>query len=287
MKYRLYRWLLKMVAVWPLGMLYVLSDMVSFILHKVVGYRTDVVRRNLAMAFPEKDAAELYRIEKDFYRHFCDIFLETVKLSGMSEKEIDRRIHIRGVENINDALTQGRSVVLMLGHFGNWEWVTALARRISPDCVIAQIYHPLRNKDFNRIIVEMRSRFGTENIPMAKTLRRLLEINGQGRQFVCGFISDQRPFTPELKHWVDFMGIDTPYVNGGEVIGRKLGAEFIYAECRPVRRGEYVIEISPLSPADDENENPYTRAFLHRLEQSIRSYPSFWLWSHNRWKRRR
>lgn len=286
-KYRLYRLLLSVVTVWPLRALYPLSDMVSFILHKVVKYRVPVVRKNLSMAFPEKSEDELKQIEDEFYRHFCDIFVETAKLSNMSERELDRRIKIEGVEHINSALAQGRSVVLLIGHYGNWEWVTALARRISPGAIMAEIYHKLHNKDFNRLMVELRSRFGTENIPMEKTVRRLLEINRNGQQFVCGFISDQRPFTPELKHWTNFLGIDTAYVNGGEVIGKKLCTEFLYVECRPVRRGHYIIDVSPLKPLEDSEENPYTRAYLARLEQGIRRDPSCWLWSHNRWKRKR
>lgn len=286
-KYHLYRFLLKSATIWPLWALYPLSDLVSFILHKVVKYRVPVVQKNLAMAFPDKSKAELKQIEDEFYGHLCDIFIETAKLSNMSEREINRRIKIEGVEHINSALAQGRSVVLLMGHFGNWEWVTALARRISPIAIMAEIYHILSDKDFNRLMIELRSRFGTENIPMQKTVRRLLEINKQGRQFVCGFISDQRPFTPELKYWTNFLGIDTAYVNGGEVIGKKLGTEFLYVECSPVRRGHYVINVSPLKPLEDSEENPYTRAYLARLEQSIRRNPSYWLWSHNRWKRKR
>lgn len=286
-KYHLYRFLLNLVTIWPLRALYPLSDLVSFVLHKVVKYRVPVVRKNLAMAFPEKSKAELKQIEDEFYGHLCDIFIEAAKLSNMSERELNRRIKIEGVEHINSALAQGRSVVLLMGHFGNWEWVTALARRISPIAIMAEIYHVLSDKDFDRLMIELRSRFGTENIPMQKTVRRLLEINQQGRQFVCGFISDQRPFTPELKYWTNFLGIDTAYVNGGEVIGKKLGTEFLYVECRPIKRGHYAIDVSPLKPLEDSEENPYTRAYLARLEQSIRQNPSYWLWSHNRWKRKR
>ena len=136
-------------------------------------------------------------------------------------------------------------------------------------------------------MLDLRSRFGTENIPMAKTVRRLMEIRRDGENFVCGFIADQRPFTPTLKHWTDFLGIDTAYVNGGEVIGTKMDADFVYAEMMPVKRGHYVLTFSPIEPLGDGEENPYTRAYLARLEESIRRSPSSWLWSHNRWKRRR
>lgn len=286
-KYRFYRLLLDGFAIWPLGALYALSDVVSFVLHRIAKYRIGVVRKNLTKAFPEKSEKELRQIERDFYRHFCDVFVETVRMSRMPEREIERRVRIEGIEHINSAVAGGRSVVLMLGHYGNWEWVTSLGREIDPRAISSEIYHKLNDKDFDRLMIELRSRFGTENIPMDKAVRRLLEINRSGRQFVCGFIADQRPFTPVLKHWTDFLGIDTAYVNGGEVIGRKLGCDFLYVECRPVKRGHYVIDISPLEPMDDSEENPYTRAYLARLEQSIRRNPSYWLWSHNRWKRKR
>ena len=120
MKYRLYCLLLKSFTIWPLAMLYPLSDAVAFILHRIAKYRINVVRKNLSMAFPDKSPAELQKIEDEFYRHFCDIFVETAKLSNMSERELDRRIRIEGVDHINSALAEGRSVVLLLGHYGNW-----------------------------------------------------------------------------------------------------------------------------------------------------------------------
>lgn len=112
----------------------------------------------------------------------------------------------------------------------------------------------------------------------------------EGKTWICGFISDQRPLTnaPVLKYWTDFLGIDTAYVNGGEVIGTKLGAEFFYTEMMPEgKRGHYVMSFSRLNPLDDGGENPFSRAFLARLEESIRQCPHAWLWSHNRWKRKR
>lgn len=287
MKYFFLRGLLKGFAHLPLKTLYLLSDIAAFILYKVVKYRIGVVRTNLALAFPDKSDEERIKIEKRFYRHLCDIFIETAKLAHISDEEIEKRLRIEGVECVNDALAEGRSVVIMLGHFGNWEWVTSAARKFRPDAISCDIYHPLRDKVFDRVILDLRSRFGTENIPMAHTVRRLLEIHREGKKFVCGFIADQRPFTPALKNWTNFLGIDTAYVNGGEVIGVKIGAEFVYGEMMTKKRGHYVLTLSKLIPIEDGKENPYSRAYLARLEESIRRSPSSWLWSHNRWKRKR
>lgn len=283
---------LKMVAVLPLGLLYGVSDFAAWLLHTVVGYRRDMVASNMAKAFPEASEEERRGWERKFYRYLCDVFVETAKLACVSEREMGRRVKIEGVEVVNDAIAAGRSVVLLLGHYGNWEWVTYAARHFHPGVVTCEIYHPLSNKVMDAVMLRLRSRFDTENIPMSRAVRRLIEIHKGGERFVCGFIADQRPFTPELKHWTTFLGLDTPYVNGGEVIGGKLGADFIYCEMLPLRRGHYRLTFSRLEPAqplpgEAPLENPYTEAYLRALEVSIRRNPPYWLWSHNRWKRHR
>lgn len=287
LKYRAIIGLLKFIALFPLRVLYLVSDIACFILHRVVGYRVEIVRSNLSRAFPEKTAGELRKIENAFYRHLCDVFVEAIKLLHISDAEMKRRVKVEGVELVNEAVVAGKSVVLMLGHYGNWEWVTASAPYMDHRAVIGDIYHPLLDKAFDRVMLKLRSRFHTENIPMSKSVRRLLGINRAGGQFVCGFIADQRPFTPELKYWTEFLGIDTAYVNGGEVIGCKIGAEFLYCEMMPQKRGYYKLSFTKLERLDDGEENPYTKAYFRKLESTIRSNPPYWLWSHNRWKRTR
>lgn len=286
-KYRLIRGLLRGVAKLPLRILYLLSDAVAFVLHRLLHYRAEVIRGNLRMAFPDKSDAELRKIESEYYHHLCDIFVETAKLAHISDEEIERRVRIKGMEELNEELRQGKSVVLLLGHYGNWEWVTCAARKMLRGSVMCEIYHPLNDKVMDRLMLELRSRFGTENIPMRHTLRRLLEIHRNGEQFVCGFISDQRPFEEDPKHWTDFLGIDTPIITGGEAIGERLGAEFFYAEMSPEKRGHYTLTLSRLQPERDDGENPYSRAYFRRLEESIRRKPPYWLWSHNRWVQKR
>ena len=166
LKYKLMRGMLKTFARLPLGALYILSDIACFVLYKVLKYRVDVVRRNLNRAFPEKSEAQLLKIEREFYRHLCDIFVETAKLAHISDSEMARRVHVEGAALVNDAIDRGRSVVLMLGHYGNWEWITYAARSFRPEATMCEIYHPLRDKVMDRIMLELRSRFGTENIPI-------------------------------------------------------------------------------------------------------------------------
>lgn len=273
-------------AALPLGMLYGVSDLAYLILYRLVGYRRKVVRRNLRLAFPEMTDSQLNDIEKKFYRHLCDTFIETLKLAGMSQREFDRRIEYVNVGSVDEAIRAGRPVVLFLGHFGNWEWMQAAGAHFLSRPHAQQVYAPLHNEVMERVMLAIRSRFGSECVPMQRIVRHLIAQKREGVPTVTAFISDQRPIRP-LHHWTTFMGVNTPYMCGGETIGQKIGAEYIYVELTKPRRGHYRMEFKPIRLTPDEiaeGENPYTRRFMCLLEESIRRQPELWLWSHNRWK---
>lgn len=281
-------WLLRGVAHLPLRVLYIISDVAFFILYHVVHYRRKVVVANLRLAFPKASDEEIRKWEHEFYHHLCDIFIESVKLLHISDSEVDKRIDIRDAELVDAAVRRGHSVVLMLGHYGNWEWVTSICRKFREPVVTSQIYHPLANRLFDEVMLAMRGRFGAESIPMKMAIRRLLQIEQSGEKFVCGFIADQRPLGTTLHHWTDFFGIDTPYMVGGESIGAHVGAEYLYVDVEKMGRGRYRLTFRPIiPPASDKDENPVTREYMRMLEQTIRRAPAYWLWSHKRWKRHR
>lgn len=291
LKYKVTIGAMTAVACLPLGVLYGASDLASFLLRRVVKYRRRVVRGNLSRAFPEASEKELRGWEKRFYRQLCDTFIETLKLLHISDREVDRRVEVVGAELVDQAVEGGHSVVLFLGHYGNWEWVTAITRHFKSDAVMSQIYHPLSSEVMDRVMLKVRSRFGNESIPMKRTMRRLLEIEHQGGHFVTGFISDQRPVGKVLPNWMDFLGIDTPFIVGGEVIGDRVGARYLYVDVEPLKRGHYRLtfkEVVPLkSDLDEGIEFPYSRQYMRMLESTIRRDPSYWLWSHNRFFRTR
>ena len=105
----------------PLRVLYFFSDLNFLLLYYALRYRRKIVRHNLTSSFPEKDLKEIITIEKEFYRHFCDLFAETVKLFSISEKQMAHRLTFENADMLNDYLGAGRSVSLFLGHCGNWE----------------------------------------------------------------------------------------------------------------------------------------------------------------------
>ena len=272
----------------PMRVHYVISDLLFWLLYGVAGYRKSIVRKNLKESFPEKSEEDLRKIERGFYHFFCDYLVETVKLMTISREEIQRRMTFKGTEMVNEALESGQSCALYLGHLCNWEWVSSLPLWFTRKAVCGQIYHPLENKDFDRLFLRSRQRMDAVSIPMADTLRKILEYRKAGRPVVIGYISDQVPFWTNIHHWVDFLHHDTPVLTGTERIVRKFNHTVFFLDVRRVRRGYYEGEFKLMTREPQKmGEFEITDTYFRLLEESIRRAPEFWLWSHNRWKRTR
>ncbi len=241
---------------------------------------------NLRKSFPEKKEKELKRICKDFYHYLCDLFLETFKTLTISKKAMLKRFSFApGAQEVFDKLaSEKKSVVLVMGHLGNWEWA---GNSFSLLCKhqLYVIYHPLSNKHFNKLIYDMRTRFGTKLIAMRETFRDM--VANRNIVSATAFIADQTP-SPEGAYWTTFLNQDTPVFTGTEKIARKLNYPIVYACIKRVKRGYYEIHAEvlcndPKSTRDGEISEMHTR----RLEKDIIAQPEVWLWSHRRWKHKR
>ena len=163
--------LLTCMACLPLKVIYFISDMVSFFLQHVIKYRRMVVRKNLRHAFPHKTVSELRDIEKGFYQHLGDCLVETVKLLHVSDRTLRKRIQVENTELINKLAQDNHSFIILLGHYGNWEWVQEVTHHYTRPSINAEIYHPAKNEVFDRIMVKIRSRFNTIQIPQNRAIK--------------------------------------------------------------------------------------------------------------------
>ena len=279
------------ISLLPLWTLHIISDMLYFFLYHIIGYRKSIVRKNLAGSFPEKNGKELKILEKEFYSFFCDNLMETVKLFSISDKQLRKRMAFIGIPQMVDAMRKEdkQFVFIYLGHCGNWEWISSLTARIhefAPEVTGGQIYHPLRNKVFDRLLLGLRSRFDGVNIPMKETLRYILKQRKKGERTIIGFIADQIPKWNSIHHWTQFMNRKTPVFTGTEQIGKQVDALFYYAHVDRIRRGYYRCTLTRMVENTDQyKEFEITDKYFKLLEQSIRTHPTIWLWTHNRWKR--
>lgn len=281
--------LLRLISRLPLGVLYVLADLCFPLLYYVARYRRKVVTENLNNAFPELSPRERRKIRRRFYRWFCDYVVETLKLLSISRQEMMRRMVIEGVDEMERSLETKPFVFIFLGHYCNWEWVSSIPLWYQKeDSHGAQLYRPLKNKAFDRLFLEMRSRFGSENISKYEALRHILQLRRDGKKTCIGFISDQTPGWNSIHDWVDFLHQDTPVFTGTERIAKKVDAAIFFADIRRVRRGYYHLVLRRMT--DEPKDFPdyaLTEQYMRELEQIIRRQPHLWLWSHRRWKHRR
>ncbi|MBR6282703.1 MAG: lysophospholipid acyltransferase family protein [Muribaculaceae bacterium] len=279
----------QLLSLLPLWVHYALSDVLYVLVAHMLRYRRRVIRRNLAAAFPELGESERRKIERGFYHHFCDVLAESVKLATIGRDNIQKRMVFKGAEQVNEVMRQGQSVALLLGHYGNWEWVTSVRRVLDdPNGAYGHIYHPLENEVVDRLFLAVRNRMGSQSIAMHDTLRFIHLAEAEGRQSVIGYISDQVPLWQNIHHWLTFFNQETPVFTGVERIARKHRQAVFYVDVRRVSRGHYEAELQ-LITRDPASMPPHaiTDEYFRRLEATIRRAPQYWLWSHNRWKRTR
>lgn len=281
-----YMWL---HAILPFRVLYVFSDILYYVVYHLVGYRVKVVRRNLAASFPDKSAEELKKIEKDFYHNLCDYYFETIKLLHISDKEILKRMKFHNLELVEELSKDGNSVLMYLGHYGNWEWIPSLMMHLGgTNFQLGQIYRPLKNKAFDRLFLKIRSRFNTFSIAKDDTFRAIIRKRRDGIQTMIGFMADQTPSVMNIHYWTTFLNQETPFFNGVERIAKQTGFYVCYLDVQKVERGYYEATVRMIS--DNPKEEPefaITEKYARAMEKTILRNPAYWLWSHKRWKRKR
>lgn len=279
-----------LVSKLPYRALYVISDIANLVLYHIVRYRRDIVRRNITSAFPEKSLEECISIERGFYKWFCDYFVETVKLMSVSRQELLSSIEFRGIDKIEECFDRGQTCAGILGHYGNWELLSAtgLVIKKHPEAVIGLIYHPLRSQLFDRLFINMRQSMGGVCVPKKDILRYLVSFRSQNLMNLFGYIADQAPRYRNIHLWLPFLNHDTPVFTGAERIMRKMNNAVFYIDVERPERGKYIYTFKLMTDKPGEMpEFEITKKFFVMLEQTIRHEPRFYLWSHNRWKRTR
>jgi KDO2-lipid IV(A) lauroyltransferase len=270
----------------PLRVLYLFSDFMFLLLYYFPSYRKKVVEANLRNAFPEKSHEELIRIEKGFYKHLADMFIETFKLTHMSKKALKKRLVVTNPEIIKKFMDEGRDIVAVCGHYANWEWYAGIP--MFTDIKSVSIYKPLKNRFFNQFINDLRSKHGMYVTPMSHIVREIINDRNKGINTFSVFVADQTPTINDVKFWTSFLNQDTAVYLGAEKIATKYDMAVVFLNNRKIKRGYYTVTIETLfEHTAGLPEHAVTEAHVRRLEEIIREKPEYWIWSHRRWKHKR
>jgi KDO2-lipid IV(A) lauroyltransferase len=272
-----------LVAVLPFSTLYKFSDVLYYLL-RLSGYRKGVVYKNLRNSFPDKSEQEIDAIGKSYFRYLCDLILETFRTLRMSEQESKERCAFHNTEWLDKLRADGKSFIIVMGHYGNWEWAGP-SFTLNTGFQLVVIYRPLSNIYFERMMCKMRTRFGTRITPVNLTLRDM--VANRGSLTATAFIADQTA-TKQNAYWTNFLNQDTAVFTGPEKLATKFNYPVVYMNVQRPKRGYYEVFPEMLIP-DPKNttENEISEKFMKRLEKEILADPTIWLWSHKRWKHTR
>ena len=277
--------ILWLISILPFRLLYLFSDFICFLIYRIVKYRKKTVRENLALALPHLTREERNVIEKKFYHHMCDLFLEMIKTMTISDAEINKRFVFKNIDVLRNLEKKGKSIALLTGHYASYEWVISMNRILEIKGIA--IYKRIRNKYFDKLVRDIRSRFKAYLITTKETATVMAENNAKNELCIYGFAGDQSPKSNAV-HWNTFMGIETPIHTGAEFLSKRFDMNVVYLEVQKVKRGYYEATFEILS--EDVKSVPdyeITDTFIRKLEQQILKAPEYYLWTHKRWKYRR
>jgi len=276
--------LLKLAAFLPFRFFYLVSDVIFLLVWYVIDYRKKVVLENLRNSFPEKTEEERLQIAKKYYHHFGDLLVEQIKLYRLSQKGIRKRVVFKNQEILEELYRQGKNVILISGHYGNWEMLIDIVSCSSHQFGV--IYKPLSSEAFDHFMKQTRTKLGLKVLPMDDAYRMIVHAQKQGIKTATFFIADQSPI--ETKYWTIFLNQETPVFLGPEKIAKKLGMTVLFTDIMKPKRGHYEVIFTKIcDDASTTAENEITNAHVRLLEKTIREKPEHWLWSHRRWKRTR
>jgi len=276
---------LKMLGYTPFWLLYFWADIIYLLCYYLIGYRKKTVAQNLKNSFPEKTDQEIKEITRKFYHHFADLVVETIKAFQMNEEMLNNRFHYKNPEILDELYAHGKSVALLSGHYGNWEWTIALPKIIKHQ--INVIYRPIQDETFDGYMKQVRSRFGMLMMPARISGRTMLELEKSGQLSATYYLTDQTALK-DTDYWMMFLNQETAVFPGAEKIASKFKQAVVFMDIQKVRRGYYEIEFTKLfDDASQTKEFEVTKAHTKLLEEIIRKRPELWLWSHKRWKHTR
>lgn len=279
----LYYAFLKPISYLPLGVLYIFSDILFFIFNYIVPYRKQVVITNLEKSFPEKSQKEVKQITKGFYRYLTDLMVETVWNMSLSEKEARKRLVVENPELLTPYYKQGKDVIIVVGHYNSWEFLL-VAFNLMIDHRSAVIYTSLTDKFLDKIFKEFREKFGTKLVTKVE-VKHVFQ-NGLGEPMAMIFGADQAPASSGRAYWTTFLHQETAVAIGVEKYAIKYDLPVFFGALHKIKRGYYSIKLELLIDKPLESkEGEITEAHVKALENLIKEEPTYWLWSHKRWKR--
>jgi KDO2-lipid IV(A) lauroyltransferase len=257
---------------------------VGNLVYLTVKRRRQIALKNLRMILKKQDK-ELENIARQSFQNMGKTLIELLRFPKYNADQILEMIKIEGVEHLEQAINEGKGIIVATAHFGNWELIFhVLASFTNKLSAVAQRF---KNHRLDRLTNNYRIIHGGEVIEKKLAARQVLKHLRDG--FCVVILSDQDAGKSGI--FVDFMGVPASTAKGPVMFAMRTGVPILNVFDIRQDDGSHLITISaPMemqSSGDLQNDViTNTTKLAKALEELIYKYPSQWLWMHNRWKTR-
>ncbi len=257
-----------------------------------IGFRKNIIDSNLQLALGhEISSTEMKELKRKHYRHLGIVFLEIIRNCAIKPDESSNYIEVKGYENIEKAKQKGKGVLILCGHYGNWELaLRGLAQYTAFKVTVKKV----KNSFAQFITEKQRVDFGIGVLYANDSVTALKEmLRASKNQEICVFILDQHaPGDAGVR--VDFFGTPARASKGLASLVLKTKMPVLSANIIRQENGHNILEFSPelpfFEPEEKSKEAIDTSIFVNTqnytkyIENNIRKTPEQWLWIHRRWK---
>jgi KDO2-lipid IV(A) lauroyltransferase len=265
-----------------------LAGKAAWLLLRAAASRRRILWKNLAHAFPEKEAEEIATIARASVETAAGSLVDFLEVSRGTREELLERMEFSGREHLDRARARGKGVFLLSAHFGSWE-IGALAAGLLGE-PIAPVVRPLDNPLLEAELTRRRSRFGNSVIAKREAARELLRAMRANR--TVAILVDQNVL-PQEAVFVPFFGRLAATTPSLALLQLKTGAAVVPVFTWPLGGSRYRLGFEEAILPEMDLERPrsekvrrLTERYMAVTEEAIRRDPRAWLWIHNRWRTR-
>ncbi|GMU86138.1 MAG: hypothetical protein AMXMBFR48_13800 [Ignavibacteriales bacterium] len=284
LEYILFRSLSRLLCFAGMGFARKFSDLIALLFYYVIPIRKAVVKKNLRIAFPDLSAGEIDRTAFGSYKSFARSLVEILMMPSLTEESLRNLVASDSVGLIKQKHDEGKGVILMTAHYGNWEY-SALAIGLYTGIPLYVVTKSQRNTLVNDWLNSNRTKFGNVIVPLGASIKLVFKQLYDKK--VIAMVADQRGPSDGIK--MEFMGRETRVYAGPASLSIKTGAPILMGFIERQPDDSYRMEFQEISmdglPSDFEAATTeLTRRHISLLEAQLRKKPEDWLWMHNRWK---
>lgn len=252
---------------------------------RVLGRERQKTIRHLTLAWGgEKDPAELHRIARRVFIHFGESAVDILRLPRLNREEVDRLVEAGdGFERIDRVLREGKGMILLTAHFGNWELMGAALRLKGYEGVL--VGRKINYEKYNEAIVNLRGSATLKTLYQDTPPREFLRVLHSNH--ILGISADQDLDWAEGV-FVPFFGRPAYTLTAPVKLAIASGAPIVPVFL-PREGGRYrLIVDEPIRVETigtrEETIREYTARWSRVIEKVISAYPDQWAWMHRRWK---